>query len=44
MQCGGSEWEQELLFEVERTHPEIQRLEGRYKKYAPLATTAVVMP
>lgn len=32
MQAEGGEWKEELLFRVPRGHPEIERLEGRYKK------------
>jgi hypothetical protein len=32
MQAVGEPWNPDLLFEVPRDHPEIQRLEGRYKK------------
>lgn len=31
-QATGGEWRRELLFTVPRGHPEIERLEGRYKK------------
>lgn len=31
-QASGKAWEKELLFEVPRAHPEMQRLEGRYKR------------
>lgn len=31
IQAEGGEWKQELMFRVPRDHPEIQRLEGRYK-------------
>ena len=31
-QAEGGEWKQELMFKVPREHPEVQRLEGRYKK------------
>jgi hypothetical protein len=31
-QISGGEWKQELLFTVPREHPEVERLEGRYKK------------
>lgn len=32
LQISGGDWKQELLFTVPRDHPEIERLEGRYKK------------
>ncbi|KAF6265583.1 hypothetical protein COO60DRAFT_863334 [Scenedesmus sp. NREL 46B-D3] len=31
LQISGGEWQKELLFVVPREHPEIERLEGRYK-------------
>ncbi len=31
-QASGGEWQPQLLFAVPLDHPEIQRLEGRYKK------------
>lgn len=31
-QISGGEWKRDLLFVVPRDHPEIERLEGRYKK------------
>ncbi|KAL4452593.1 hypothetical protein ABPG75_008255 [Micractinium tetrahymenae] len=31
IQAEGGEWKQELMFKVPRGHPEIERLEGRYK-------------
>ena len=31
-QAQGKPWNQELLFAVPRDHPEMQRLDGRYKK------------
>lgn len=31
-QITGGQWKQELLFTVPRDHPEVERLEGRYKK------------
>ena len=31
-QAEGNEWKRDLLFEVPREHPEMQRLDGRYKK------------
>ena len=32
LQLEGGPWQEELLFKVPRSHPEIQKLEGRYKK------------
>jgi hypothetical protein len=32
LQLQGSDWQKELLFVVPRDHPEIERLERRYKK------------
>jgi hypothetical protein len=32
LQLQGGDWQKELLFVVPRDHPEIERLEGRYKK------------
>lgn len=32
LQIAGGDWKQELLFTVPRDHPEVERLEGRYKK------------
>jgi hypothetical protein len=32
LQISGGDWKQELLFTVPRDHPEVERLEGRYKK------------
>lgn len=29
----GGEWKEELMFQVPREHPEVQRLEGRYKNH-----------
>ncbi len=34
LQAQGNDWKEELLFQVPRDHPEMQRLEGRYKKCA----------
>eukprot|EP00195_Chlamydomonas_chlamydogama_P016531 CAMPEP_0202908502 /NCGR_PEP_ID=MMETSP1392-20130828/46254_1 /ASSEMBLY_ACC=CAM_ASM_000868 /TAXON_ID=225041 /ORGANISM="Chlamydomonas chlamydogama, Strain SAG 11-48b" /LENGTH=193 /DNA_ID=CAMNT_0049597885 /DNA_START=160 /DNA_END=742 /DNA_ORIENTATION=+ len=31
LEASGGEWKRELLFAVPRDHPEVQRLEGRYK-------------
>ena len=33
-QAQGKPWKRELLFAVPREHPEMQRLDGRYKKWA----------
>ena len=33
-QAEGNEWKRDLLFEVPRAHPEMQRLQGRYQKCA----------
>lgn len=32
LQISGGDWKEELLFTVPRDHPEVERLEGRYKK------------
>jgi len=32
LQISGGEWQKDLLFTVPRDHPEVERLEGRYKK------------
>jgi hypothetical protein len=32
LQAQGGKWNRDLLFTVPRSHPEIERLEGRYKK------------
>lgn len=32
LEMSGGDWRPELLFEVPRDHPEVERLEGRYKK------------
>ncbi len=32
LEAAGGEWQQELLFTVPIDHPEVQRLQGRYKK------------
>jgi hypothetical protein len=31
-QISGGQWNKDLLFTVPREHPEVERLEGRYKK------------
>jgi hypothetical protein len=33
MQASGRPWQKELMFQVPRDHPEVLRLEGRYKKW-----------
>ena len=37
VQVNGGEWDHKLLFSVPTDHPEVQRLEGRYKRSAALA-------
>jgi hypothetical protein len=38
-QAEGNEWKRDLLFDVPRDHPEMQRLAGRYQKCAlPMST------
>jgi hypothetical protein len=32
IELSGGDWRPELLFAVPRDHPEVERLEGRYKK------------
>lgn len=32
IEISGGDWQSELLFTVPRDHPEVERLEGRYKK------------
>jgi hypothetical protein len=32
MQAQGGPWERDLMFTVPREHPEVARLEGRYKR------------
>jgi hypothetical protein len=32
LEMSGGDWKPELLFTVPRDHPEVERLEGRYKK------------
>ena len=34
LQVNGGEWDHKLLFSVPMDHPEVQRLEGRYKRSA----------
>jgi hypothetical protein len=33
VEMSGGDWRPELLFSVPRSHPEVERLEGRYKKW-----------
>ncbi|GLC44504.1 hypothetical protein PLESTB_000066100 [Pleodorina starrii] len=42
LEASGGEWRRELLFAVPRDHPEVQRLEGRYKNQGGLAPGLVV--
>lgn len=42
IQASGKPWEKELMFQVPRDHPEVQRLEGRYKNVGGLAPELVV--
>lgn len=42
MEASGGEWRRELLFAVPRDHPEVLRLEGRYKNHGGLAAGLVV--
>lgn len=42
LEATGGEWRRELLFTVPRGHPEIERLEGRYKNQGGLAPGLVV--
>ncbi|GIL86240.1 hypothetical protein Vretimale_13762 [Volvox reticuliferus] len=42
LEASGGEWKRELLFAVPRDHPEVQRLEGRYKNQGGLAPGLVV--
>ncbi len=32
LEMSGGDWQPELLFTVPKDHPEVERLEGRYKK------------
>jgi len=34
LEMSGGDWRPELLFDVPKNHPEVERLEGRYKKCA----------
>lgn len=36
VQATGGEWKRELLFSVPLDHPEVERLQGRYKKWVGL--------
>ncbi|KAG2494977.1 hypothetical protein HYH03_006910 [Edaphochlamys debaryana] len=42
LEASGGEWRRELMFTVPRDHPEVQRLEGRYKNHGGLAAGLVV--
>ena len=42
-QASGGEWNKDLLFKVPYEHAEMQRLEGRYKKYAQPSTFATYL-
>ncbi|KAG2434187.1 hypothetical protein HXX76_007913 [Chlamydomonas incerta] len=42
LEASGGEWKRELLFAVPRDHPEVARLEGRYKNHGGLAPGLVV--
>lgn len=42
LEISGGEWKQELLFTVPRDHPEVERLEGRYKNLGGLAKDLAV--
>ncbi|KAG2447304.1 hypothetical protein HYH02_007634 [Chlamydomonas schloesseri] len=42
LEASGGEWKRELLFAVPRDHPEVARLEGRYKNQGGLAPGLVV--
>ncbi|GLI68339.1 hypothetical protein VaNZ11_012741 [Volvox africanus] len=42
LEASGGGWKRELLFAVPRNHPEVQRLEGRYKNQGGLAPGLVV--
>ncbi|EFJ39367.1 hypothetical protein VOLCADRAFT_101059 [Volvox carteri f. nagariensis] len=42
LEASGGEWRRELLFAVPRDHPEVQRLEGRYKNQGGIAPGLVV--
>eukprot|EP00884_Botryococcus_braunii_P020607 jgi/Botrbrau1/722/Bobra.160_2s0045.1 len=42
LEAAGEPWNKDLLFEVPRDHPEIERLEGRYKNVGGLAEGLVV--
>ncbi|KAJ9513618.1 hypothetical protein QJQ45_006070 [Haematococcus lacustris] len=41
-EAAGGEWQRELLFSVPREHPEVQRLEGRYKNQGGLQEGKIV--
>ncbi|KAJ9513366.1 hypothetical protein QJQ45_001399 [Haematococcus lacustris] len=42
IEAAGGEWQRELLFSVPREHPEVQRLEGRYKNQGGLQEGKIV--
>jgi len=42
IEATGNPWQKELVFEVPREHPEMQRLEGRYRNVGGLAKDLVV--
>lgn len=42
MEIHGGDWKPELLFTVPRDHPEVERLEGRYKNVGGLAEGLVI--
>jgi len=35
LECNGGEWKDDLLFTVERSHPEVERLTARYQTLTP---------
>jgi len=42
IEASGGKWQRELLFDVPRSHPEVERLEGRYKNHGGLREGLVV--
>lgn len=42
LSASGNPWQEDLMFQVPRDHPEIQQLEGRYKNVGGLAPELVV--
>ena len=42
IEAEGGEWDKELLFSVPREHPEVTRLEGRYKNHGGLTAGMLV--